>query len=145
MGVCVRVCSGSSSSSTSSTISSCNSSHHGNVCMKEGLLSYCVLRWCSQYGIELVIQKVMGLSPGRSGNNLTSVTKQHNLVPVQGMVKPCSWEGNCQSGIALAIHHRLQGLIHLQAHAYTPRGECRHEHVPHGTHFTLPFVIYCTS
>jgi len=28
---------------------------------------------------------------------------------------PYGWEGNCRSGVALAMHHRLQWFIHLQA------------------------------
>jgi len=44
---------------------------------------------------------------------------------------PCGWEGNRRSGIALAVHHRLQWFIHLRVHslrktdehpAYTPHG-----------------------
>jgi len=33
----------------------------------------------------------------------------------QGAAIPCSWEGNCRSGVALAMHHRLQGLFPLWA------------------------------
>jgi len=29
--------------------------------------------------------------------------------------KPHSWESNCRSGVALAMHHRLKWFIHLQA------------------------------
>jgi len=29
---------------------------------------------------------------------------------------PCGWEGNRRSGVALAMRHELQSLIHLQAH-----------------------------
>ena len=32
-------------------------------------------------------------------------------------VMPCGWEGNRRSGIALAMCHRLQRLIHLRAHS----------------------------
>jgi len=28
----------------------------------------------------------------------------------------CGWEGNRRSGVALAMHHRLQWSIHLEAH-----------------------------
>jgi len=28
---------------------------------------------------------------------------------------PCGWEGNRRSGVALAMRHRLQWFIHLQA------------------------------
>jgi len=28
----------------------------------------------------------------------------------------CGWEGNRRSGVALAVRHRLQWFIHLQAH-----------------------------
>jgi len=44
---------------------------------------------------------------------------------------PCGWEGNRRSGVALAMRHRLQWCIHLQANCglrkvdehpiYTPR------------------------
>ena len=34
----------------------------------------------------------------------------------QGVVMPCGWEGNRRSGVALAMCHRLQWFIHLQAH-----------------------------
>ena len=53
-----------------------------------------------------------------SGSNLVQVV--HTRVPLspsgQGAVMPCSWEGNRRSGVALAMHHRLQWFIHLQAH-----------------------------
>jgi len=29
----------------------------------------------------------------------------------------CGWEGNCRSGVTLAMHHRLKWFIHLQAHS----------------------------
>ena len=29
---------------------------------------------------------------------------------------PCGWEGNRRSGVALAMRHRLQWFIHMQAH-----------------------------
>ena len=29
---------------------------------------------------------------------------------------PCGWEGNRRSGVALAMHHRLQLFMHLRAH-----------------------------
>jgi len=44
---------------------------------------------------------------------------------------PCGWEGNRNSGVALAMRHRLQCFIHLRAHgprkhpAYTPHGVWR--------------------
>ena len=33
----------------------------------------------------------------------------------RGVVMPCGWEGNWSSGVTLAMHHRLQWFIHLQA------------------------------
>jgi len=45
-----------------------------------------------------------------------SLTKQYNLVPVNGRLMPCGWEGNRRSGIALAMRHSLQWFIHLRAH-----------------------------
>ena len=29
---------------------------------------------------------------------------------------PCGWEGNCMSGVALAMRHRLKWFIHMLAH-----------------------------
>jgi len=29
---------------------------------------------------------------------------------------PCGWEGNRRSGVALAMRHKLQWFMHLQAH-----------------------------
>ena len=53
-----------------------------------------------------------------SGSNLVQVV--HTCVPLspsgQGVVMPCSWEGNRRSGVALAMRHRLQWFIHLRAH-----------------------------
>jgi len=51
-----------------------------------------------------------------SGNNLGQVVHAH--VPpspssVIWAVMPCVWEGNCRSGVALAMRHRLQWFIHL--------------------------------
>ena len=34
----------------------------------------------------------------------------------QGAVMPCGWEGNRRSCVALAMRHRLQWFVHLQAH-----------------------------
>ena len=33
---------------------------------------------------------------------------------------PCGWEGNCKSGVALAMRHRLQWFIHLKRGVATP-------------------------
>jgi len=52
---------------------------------------------------------------------------------------PCSWEGNCRSGVALAMCHRLQWFIHLWAHGLdrdTYAVLWSVAHLP----FTLPFV-----
>jgi len=35
------------------------------------------------------------------------VTKQYNLKPANWAVMLCSREGNCRSGVALAMRHRL--------------------------------------
>jgi len=29
---------------------------------------------------------------------------------------PCGWEGNCRSGVALAMRHKLQWFIYLRVH-----------------------------
>jgi len=34
----------------------------------------------------------------------------------QGAVMHCGWAGNCRSGVALAMRHRLQWSIHLRDH-----------------------------
>ena len=68
-----------------------------------------------------------------SGNNLRPVV--HTLVPLspssksgtsQRTVTPCGWEGNCRSGVALAMRHRLQWFIHLRTHGLR-KGD---EHLP---------------
>ena len=38
---------------------------------------------------------------------------------------PCGWEGNRRSGITLAMRHRLQWFIHLQAHGLRKGDEHR--------------------
>ena len=52
----------------------------------------------------------------------------------------CSWESNRRSGIALAMHHRLQWFIHLRAYglrktdehpAYTPHEVWHSLHLPY--------------
>jgi len=49
---------------------------------------------------------------------------------------PCGWEGNRMSGVALAVRHRLQWFIHLQAHGLRtgdehPAAACTsHEFLP---------------
>ena len=73
----------------------------------------------------LATQKVAGLTSGHStfsyqpwascSHTCVSVTKQYNLVPVKAVML-CGWEGKRRSGVALAIHHRLQWFIHLRAH-----------------------------
>jgi len=49
----------------------------------------------------------------------------------------CSWEGNRRSGVTLAIHHRLQFFIHLQAHGLW-KGDDHPTYTPHGAWLTLP-------
>ena len=47
---------------------------------------------------------------------------------------PCGWEGNRRSGVALAMHHRLQWFIHLcglTAHGLT-KGDEHPAYTPHG-------------
>jgi len=57
---------------------------------------------------------------------------------------PCDWEGNRRSGVALAMRHRLQWFIHLQAHGLR-KGDEHPANTPHGVGHTLP-VLYsiCT-
>ena len=76
--------------------------------------------------IGLATPNVAGSTPGRarSGNNLGQVVHTH--VPLsscsiiwyrsRGAVMLCGWEGNCRSGVALAMRHRLQWFIQLRAH-----------------------------
>jgi len=39
---------------------------------------------------------------------------------------PCGWEGNRRSGVALAMRHRLQWFIHLQAQGLSKGDEQWH-------------------
>ena len=53
------------------------------------------------------------------GKLFTHVCLCHQAVQFgtgQGAVMPCGWEGNRRSGVALAMHHRLQWFIHLRVH-----------------------------
>jgi len=43
-------------------------------------------------------------------------TTQRQLGTGQGVVMPCSWEGNHRSSVALAMRHRRKCFIHRQAH-----------------------------
>ena len=66
-------------------------------------------------------QKIAGLTSGLtlSDSNLGQVVHTHLLLSFgtgQGAVMPCGWEGDCRSGVALGMHHRLQSFIHLWAH-----------------------------
>ena len=61
-----------------------------------------------------------------SGNNLGQVV--HTNVPLSpssiiwyrsrsgDALRPCGWEGNRRSGVALAMRHRFQWFIHLRVH-----------------------------
>jgi len=79
-----------------------------------------------------------------SGNNLRPVV--HTLVPLspssksgtsQRTVTPCGWEGNCRSGVALAMRHRLQWFIHLRTHGLR-KGDEHPAYTPHRVWHTLP-------
>jgi len=52
---------------------------------------------------------------GQSTEGNASVTKQYYRYRSR-VVMPCGWEGNCGSVVALAMRHRLQWCILLQAH-----------------------------
>jgi len=49
----------------------------------------------------------------------------------QGEVMPCGWKGNRRSGVALAMRHRLQWLIHLWDHGLR-KGDDHHVYTTHG-------------
>ena len=49
---------------------------------------------------------------------------------------PCVWEGNCRSGVALAMRHILQWFIHLRAPGLG-KGDKHLAYTPHGVWFTL--------
>jgi len=60
-------------------------------------------------------QEVAGSIPGGAllGSNSGQVVHTHVPLPPstgQGAVMFCGWEGNCWSGVALAMRHRLSGL-----------------------------------
>ena len=52
---------------------------------------------------------------------------------------PCGWEGNRRSGVALAMRHRLQWFIHLQAHGLRKGDEHFSWHMAHFT-FLLAYL-----
>jgi len=64
-----------------------------------------------------------------------SVTKQCNLVPVKG--RWCPAVGKVT--VVLAMRHRLQWFIHLQAHGLR-KGDEHSAYAPHGA---LPWSIHC--
>jgi len=43
---------------------------------------------------------------------------------------PCGWEGNCRSGVALAMRHALQWFIHPRAHGLM-KGDKHPVYTPH--------------
>jgi len=53
---------------------------------------------------------------------------------------PCSWEGNRRSGVALAVRHRLQWFIQLQAHDLR-MGD---EHPTYGTPYCVSWFLPTT-
>jgi len=55
----------------------------------------------------------------------------------KGVVMPCGWEGNRRSGVALAMRHRLQWFIHLQAHGLR-KGDEHLAYTIHRVRHTLP-------
>ena len=58
---------------------------------------------------------------------------------------PCSWGGNRRSGVALALHHRLQWFI--RAHGLS-KGDEHPAYTPRGVRQTLPFLsvfVICLS
>jgi len=50
---------------------------------------------------------------------------------------PCSWEGNCRSGIALAMHHGSEWFIHLWTNGLR-KGDEHSTSSLHGVWCTLP-------
>jgi len=49
---------------------------------------------------------------------------------------PCVWEGNCRSGVALAMRHILQWFIHLRVPGLG-KGDKHLAYTPHGVWLTL--------
>jgi len=49
----------------------------------------------------------------------------------------CDWEGNCRSGVALAVRHRLDWSIHLWAEGLC-NGYKHTTNTPHGICYSLP-------
>ena len=55
----------------------------------------------------------------------------------------CDWEGNRRSGVALAMHHRLEWFIHLRAHGLS-KGDGHPTNTLHGVWYSLPLPIQPT-
>ena len=53
---------------------------------------------------------------------------------------PCGWGGNRRSGVALAMRHRLQWLIHLWAHGLT-KGDDHPAYTLYDVWHTLPLPL----
>ena len=57
---------------------------------------------------------------------------------------PCSWSGNCRSGIAPAMCHRLQWFIHVWAHSLR-KGDEHPTYTPRGVWHSFTFTFYLVS
>jgi len=80
------------------------------------------------------------------GNNLGQVV--HTCLCYQavqfgtsrGTAMSCGWEGNRRSGVALAMHHRLEWFIHLRAQVLS-KGDEHPANTPHWVWNSLPFLL----
>ena len=54
---------------------------------------------------------------------------------------PCSWEGNRRTGVALAVHHRLQWFIQLRPHGLR-KGDEHPASTPREVWLTLPLPMH---
>jgi len=54
----------------------------------------------------------------------------------------CNWEGNCRSGVALAMRHRLKRFVHLRAQDLS-KGDEHPTNTLHGVLYSLPLPRAC--
>ena len=82
------------------------------------------MAWCHR-ALDLRLQRSRVRIPALHfqvttlGKLFTHVCLCHQAVwfgTSQGAVMPCGWENNRRSGVTLAMRHRFQWFIHLQAH-----------------------------
>jgi len=52
----------------------------------------------------------------------------------------CDWEGNCRSGVALAVRQGLKWFIHLRPQGLS-KGDEHSTNTLHGVWYSLPFHV----